>query len=84
MTRITKRKAQEVATRQSQRAQSVTAAMRAHGWRVRYVGTERSATDDGDRAKWAQAALDNARAIARDAEATLSWLEAWARQEGAH
>lgn len=86
---VTKTKALQMATRQSQAAQRVTSAMRVHGYRERLAGHAdnvgamfRPSTDE-DRREWAQEALDAAREVARDADAILSWVEAWARQEGA-
>ena len=80
---VTKGKVQEIAGRQSRAALRVTAAMRAHGWRTRYThGQPREATGD-DRREEAQEALDYARIVERDATAVRTWVEAWAKREGA-
>lgn len=83
MTRVTKGKIVELATMQAGRAKNVTAGLRSHGWRFHYEAGERVASDDAWRARQAQFVLGQARLVARDAQATLSWVEAWAKQEGA-
>jgi hypothetical protein len=89
--RITKKHVVEVSTQQSQNAQGVTAALRAHAWKTasdrvrdddgRLRVVQRAATDD-DRHRHLQRAVRNAEAVALNAEAVLSWVKAYARQEG--
>lgn len=72
----------KVATRQSQRAQGLTAALRSHGWRTHYGAGERRANDADYRQQKAKEALDYARAVERDAATVREWVEAWAATQG--
>jgi hypothetical protein len=79
----TKRNALELATRQSQNAQRVTRAIRAHGWKTHWRAGESVESDDAYRRETAQEALDFARIVERDARAIRTHIEAWARTQGA-
>lgn len=78
--RITKGYVVSRVTRQSQRAQGITRAFRAHAWRTDSYGNEH---DDEWRHDQLRLAVRAQRAIVRDAAAVLSWVEEYARQEGA-
>jgi hypothetical protein len=91
MSKITKKRVVEAATQQSQNAQAVTAALRSHGWKTAWdpIQTDKGTiaasrlTTDEERKQRLVRAVNAARAVARDAEAVLSWVEAYAKQEGA-
>jgi hypothetical protein len=78
---VRKRSAQAIAVRQSQRAQSVTALLREHGWRERFEGMTPVATDHAWRVRCLEAACDRQLALAEDAGAVLWYLRALLAQE---
>jgi len=89
--RIAKKHVVTVATEQSQAAQRVTRGLRAHSWQTRFepkqteqgtFASSRAATEE-ERLDQLRNAVRWARVVVRDAEAVLSWVEAYARQEGA-
>lgn len=80
---VRKGKVIELAVQQSQAAQALTRALRAHGWKTRWDGGEFRPATDEDRQEWAQRALDWARNVERNTTATRTWVEAWAKREGA-
>jgi hypothetical protein len=77
---VTKREVVEMATIQCQRAQQLMHKLGAHAWRTTVRGD--IVTKD-ERNEHLRLAVRYAQALTRDAETMLSWLEQYARQEGA-
>jgi len=77
---VSKREVVEMATIQSQRAQQLMHKLDAHAWRTTARG---DIVTKGERNEHLRLAVRYAQALTRDAETMLSWLEQYARQEGA-
>ena len=77
---VTKREVVEMATIQRQRAQQLMHKLDAHAWRKTARGD--MVTKD-ERNEHLRLAVRYAQALTRDAKTVLSWLEQYARQEGA-
>ena len=87
---LTKGYVMEIATRQSQRSQGVTRALRQAGWKERFVGKSADGhsltfrpSAASDRHAALIRAVEYARQVEREARGTVAILEAYAKQEGA-